>query len=145
MILKYYLTDIIPLNINELNQFGSISVEVIRFEDDLIAMGKDVDQYAISKNDGVILPFNMHGFSSARKKGFLTEADRELRDFVENIDVHYTNRKRDTLLKQGRAIIMSDDFKVIPVKDLDQDGMCQLAIIHDVVKVFSLTLGVPSR
>ncbi|KAF9296965.1 Centromere/kinetochore protein zw10 [Mortierella antarctica] len=91
MILKYYLTDIIPLNINELKQFGSISAEVIRFEDDLIAMG------------------------------FLTEADRELRDFVENIDVHYTNRKRDTLLKQGRAIIMSDDFKVIPVKDLDQD------------------------
>ncbi|KAG0333746.1 Centromere/kinetochore protein zw10 [Podila horticola] len=91
MILKYYLTDTIPLNINELNQFGSISAEVIRFEDDLIAMG------------------------------FLTEADRELRDFVENIDVHYTNRKRDTLLKQGRAVIMSDDFKVIPVLDLDRD------------------------
>lgn len=54
--------------------------------------------------------------------GFLTEADRELRDFVENIDIHYTNNKRDTLLKQGRAIIMSEDFKTIQVKDLDKDG-----------------------
>ncbi|KAI9238689.1 MAG: Centromere/kinetochore Zw10-domain-containing protein [Podila humilis] len=91
MILKFYLTEIIPFNISELNQFGSISSAVIRFEDDLIAMG------------------------------FLTEADRELRDFVENIDVHYTNRQRDTLLKQGRAIIMNDDFQVIPVKELDRD------------------------
>ncbi|KAF9427337.1 hypothetical protein BGZ94_005084 [Podila epigama] len=49
------------------------------------------------------------------------EADRSLRDFVESIDVHYTNRKRDTLLKQGRAIIMSDDFTAVSVKDLDEN------------------------
>lgn len=74
------------------------------------------------------------------KKGFLTEADRELRDFVENIDVHYTNRKRDTLLKQGRAVIMSDDFKVIPVLDLDRDGRLHLTNIPQFRKIPPLTL-----
>lgn len=54
--------------------------------------------------------------------GFLTEADKELRDFVESIEIHYTNHKRDALLKAGRAVIMNDDFRTIQVRDLDKDG-----------------------
>jgi hypothetical protein len=54
--------------------------------------------------------------------GFLDETDRELREFVENIDIHYTNNRRDAMLKLGRALIMSEDFKTIQVKDLDKDG-----------------------
>ena len=45
-----------------------------------------------------------------------------MRAFVENIDIHYTNNKRDALLKLGRAVILSEDFKTIQVKELDKDG-----------------------
>lgn len=66
MILKFYLMEIIPFNISELNQFGSISSAVIRFEDDLIAMGENMDKYAFSRNAGMILLAYIHIFSSAR-------------------------------------------------------------------------------
>lgn len=66
MILKFYLTEIIPLDINELNQFGSISSAVIRFEDDLIAMGESMDKYAFSRNAGMILPAYVHTLSPVR-------------------------------------------------------------------------------
>ncbi|KAF9965837.1 Centromere/kinetochore protein zw10 [Mortierella alpina] len=91
MISKHYLSKIVPTDIEGLRGFGSIATAAIQFEDDLIAMG------------------------------FLTEADKELRDFVESIEIHYTNHKRDTLLKAGRAVIMNDDFRTIQVKDLDKD------------------------
>ncbi|KAG0306340.1 Centromere/kinetochore protein zw10 [Dissophora globulifera] len=91
MISKYYLSKVVPTDVEGLHNFGSIASTAIQLEEDLIAMG------------------------------FLTEADRELREFVEHIDVHYTNRKRDTLLKIGRAVIMSEDFKTIQVRDLDKD------------------------
>ncbi|KAF8938445.1 Centromere/kinetochore protein zw10 [Dissophora ornata] len=91
MISKHYLSKVVPTNVEELQSFGSIASTVTQFEDELIAMG------------------------------FLTEADRDLRDLVEHIDIHYTNRKRDTLLKIGRAVIMSEDFKTIRVKDLDNE------------------------
>ncbi|KAG0366214.1 Centromere/kinetochore protein zw10 [Gamsiella multidivaricata] len=92
LISKHYLSKIVPTDVEGLNNFGSIASIATQFEDELIAMG------------------------------FLTEADRELRDFVEHIDIHYTNLKRDTLLKIGRAVIMSDDFKSIPVRDLGREG-----------------------
>ncbi|KAG0065259.1 Centromere/kinetochore protein zw10 [Linnemannia elongata] len=91
MISKSYLSQAVPSDINGLQDFASIALAATHLEDELIALG------------------------------FLTEADRELREFVENIDIHYTNNKRDTLLKQGRAVIMSEDFKTIQVKDLDKD------------------------
>ncbi|KAF9437148.1 Centromere/kinetochore protein zw10 [Entomortierella beljakovae] len=87
---KHYLSRVVPVDVDELNKFGSIASAATRFEDELIAMG------------------------------FLTEADRELRDFVETIDIHYTNCKRDTLLKKGRYIIMNEDFKTIQVRELDE-------------------------
>ncbi|KAF9205500.1 Centromere/kinetochore protein zw10 [Haplosporangium sp. Z 27] len=96
MISRYYLSKIVPADVEGLNNFGSITSTVTQFEDELIAMG------------------------------FLTEADRELRDFVETIDVHYTNRKRDTLLKIGRSVIMNDDFKVILVRDLDKQDKLEM-------------------
>ncbi|KAF9107846.1 Centromere/kinetochore protein zw10 [Mortierella sp. AM989] len=96
MISKYYLAKVVPENVEGLNSFGSIASTATRFEDELIAMG------------------------------FLTEADRELRDFVETIDVHYTNRKRDTLLRIGRSVIMNDDFKTIQVQDLDKQDELEI-------------------
>ncbi|KAF9134647.1 Centromere/kinetochore protein zw10 [Mortierella sp. GBA39] len=91
MVSKSYLSQAVPSDINGLRDFASVASAATHLENELIALG------------------------------FLTEADRELREFVENIDVHYTNNKRDTLLKQGRAVIMSEDFKTIQVKDLDKD------------------------
>ncbi|KAF8931082.1 Centromere/kinetochore protein zw10 [Haplosporangium gracile] len=91
MLSKSYLSQAVPSDITGLRDFASIASAVTRLENELIALG------------------------------FLTEADRDLQMFVENIDVHYTNNKRDTLLKQGRAVIMSEDFKTIQVKDLDKD------------------------
>ncbi|KAI1302433.1 Centromere/kinetochore protein zw10 [Mortierella claussenii] len=90
MISKYYLSKAVPRDVEELSRFDSIATAAIQFEDELIAMG------------------------------FLTEADRELREFVEHVDVHYTNHKRDALLKIGRAVIMSDDFKTLQVMELDK-------------------------
>ncbi|KAG0052997.1 Centromere/kinetochore protein zw10 [Gryganskiella cystojenkinii] len=89
LISKYYLSTTVPTDATGLKNFGDIAAKVANFEDDLISMG------------------------------FLTEADRDLREFVEHIDIHYTDRKRDSLLKLGRAIIMSEEFKEVPVKDLD--------------------------
>ncbi|KAF9086758.1 Centromere/kinetochore protein zw10 [Mortierella sp. AD031] len=91
LISKFYLAQAVPTDIGGLRDFASVASAATQLEDELIAMG------------------------------FLTEADRELRAFVENIDVHYTNNKRDTLLKLGRAVIMSEDFKTIQVKNLDKD------------------------
>ncbi|KAG0251028.1 Centromere/kinetochore protein zw10 [Mortierella polycephala] len=91
MISKHYLSTIVPSDVQGLKKFGSIASTATQFEDSLVSMG------------------------------FLTDADRELRDFVENIEIHYTNNKRDTLLKIGRAVIMNEDFKTIQVKDLDKD------------------------
>ncbi|KAF9918072.1 Centromere/kinetochore protein zw10 [Lobosporangium transversale] len=85
-----HLSKLVPTNVEELNQFGPIATAAIQFEEKLIAMG------------------------------YLTADDRVLRDFVEHIDVHYTNHKRDALLKIGRAVIMSDDFKTIHVRELDR-------------------------
>ncbi|KAF9347060.1 Centromere/kinetochore protein zw10 [Mortierella sp. AD094] len=96
MIAKYYLSKIVPTDVEGLNSFGSIATAASQFEDELIAIG------------------------------FLTEADRDLRDFVETIDVHYTNRKRDTLLKTGRSVIMNDDFKTIQVRDLDKQDELEI-------------------
>jgi len=45
-----------------------------------------------------------------------------IRDFVEHIDIYYTDKKRDALMKLGRAVIMSEDFGEILVKDLDENG-----------------------
>ncbi|KAF9908592.1 Centromere/kinetochore protein zw10 [Linnemannia zychae] len=91
LISKHHLAQAVPTDINGLRNFSSVASAATYLEDELIAMG------------------------------FLTEADRELREFVENIDIHYTNNRRDTLLKLGRALIMSEDFKTIQVKDLDKD------------------------
>ncbi|KAG0345170.1 Centromere/kinetochore protein zw10 [Podila humilis] len=120
MILNHYLTVNIPLDIAELKQFGSTAAAAIKFEDDLISMGKKNQANSKSLTGGSCYA-NTHVKFLFIHSGFLNEADRELRDFVENIDIHYTNRKRDRLLKHGRAIIMNDDFNAIPVKDLDRD------------------------
>ncbi|KAF9945249.1 Centromere/kinetochore protein zw10 [Mortierella alpina] len=95
MISRHYLSKIVPTDVEGLRSFGSIAAVATQFEDDLIAMG------------------------------FLTEADKELRDFVESIEIHYTNHKRDTLLKAGRAVIMNDDFRTLQVKDLDKDDVLE--------------------
>ncbi|KAF9184217.1 Centromere/kinetochore protein zw10 [Haplosporangium sp. Z 11] len=92
MISKYYLSAIVPSDVQGLKKFESIASTATQFEEGLVSMG------------------------------FLTDADRELRDFVENIEIHYTNNKRDTLLKIGRAVIMNEDFKTVQVKDLDKDA-----------------------
>ncbi|KAF9125270.1 actin organization and endocytosis protein [Mortierella sp. 14UC] len=91
LISKHHLALAVPKDIDGLRHFSSVASAARHLEDELIAMG------------------------------FLAETDRELREFVENIDIHYTNNKRDALLKLGRAVIMSEDFKTIPVKDLDND------------------------
>ncbi|KAF9920529.1 Centromere/kinetochore protein zw10 [Linnemannia zychae] len=91
MISKYYLALSVPTDLDGLHSFTSIASAATKFEDELVAMG------------------------------FLTEAERELREFVENIDIHYANNKRDTLLKLGRAVIMSEDFTIIQVKELDKN------------------------
>ncbi|KAG0379268.1 Centromere/kinetochore protein zw10 [Mortierella sp. AD032] len=98
LISKHYLALAVPTDINGLRNFATVASSATHLEDELIAMG-------IVSSIG----------------GFLTEADRELREFVENIDIHYTNSKRDALLQLGRAVIMSEDFKTIQVKDLDKD------------------------
>ncbi|KAG0233219.1 Centromere/kinetochore protein zw10 [Mortierella sp. GBA43] len=90
MILEHYLATVVPSNVEELNNFGLVASKTIEFENELITMG------------------------------FLSEGDRQLQDFVDHIDVHYTNRLRDTLLKVGRAVMMNDDFKTIQVQDLDR-------------------------
>ncbi|KAG0279470.1 Centromere/kinetochore protein zw10 [Linnemannia exigua] len=91
LISEHYLAVTVPTGISELSNYATVASAAMHLEDELIAMG------------------------------FLTEADRKLREFVENIDVHYTNNKRDTLLQLGRAVITSEDFKTIQVKDLDKD------------------------
>ncbi|KAF9585511.1 Centromere/kinetochore protein zw10 [Lunasporangiospora selenospora] len=87
---RHHLPNLIPSDAQDMRNFTPIVESVEKFENELRALG------------------------------FLTEADQELSEFVHTIDVHYTNRKRDTLLKKGRAMIMNDDFKVIAVKDIDQ-------------------------
>ncbi|KAG0018050.1 Centromere/kinetochore protein zw10 [Entomortierella chlamydospora] len=96
MISKHYLSKVVPADVEGLSNFSSIATAATQFEDELIAIG------------------------------FLTETDRVLRDFVETIDVHYTNRKRDTLLKTGRYVIMNDDFKTIQVRDLDRQDELEI-------------------
>ncbi|KAF9399657.1 Centromere/kinetochore protein zw10 [Mortierella sp. AD011] len=96
MISKHYLSKVVPADVEGLSNFSSIATSATQFEDELIAIG------------------------------FLAETDRNLRDFVETIDVHYTNRKRDTLLKTGRYIIMNDDFKTIQVRDLDRQDELEI-------------------
>ncbi|KAG0212393.1 Centromere/kinetochore protein zw10 [Mortierella sp. GBA30] len=91
LIAKYYLSNVVPTDVDGLRDFESIASAAKKFEDDLRAMG------------------------------FLTHADRELREFVESIEIHYTNHKRDALLKAGRAVIVNDDFRTIQVKELDKE------------------------
>ncbi|KAK3817203.1 MAG: Centromere/kinetochore Zw10-domain-containing protein [Benniella sp.] len=91
MISEHYLSKVVPSDVEGLSNFGIIASKTIEFENELVSMG------------------------------FLSENDRQLQDFVENIDVHYTNRLRDTLLKVGRAVMMSEDFKTIQVRDLDRE------------------------
>ncbi|KAF9986114.1 Centromere/kinetochore protein zw10 [Modicella reniformis] len=91
MILEHYLSKVVPSDVEGLNNFGSIALKTTEFENELIAMG------------------------------FLSSDDRQLQDFVEHIDIHYTNRTRDSLLKIGRAVMMSEDFKTIHVRDVDKN------------------------
>ncbi|KAF9159168.1 Centromere/kinetochore protein zw10 [Actinomortierella ambigua] len=89
-IAQVYLTKITPATVDELLQFSSIASAAILFENALIDMG------------------------------FLTDHDRELATFVQAIDIHFTNKKRDMLLNQGRAVMMKDDFATVSVQELDK-------------------------
>ncbi|KAF9970313.1 Centromere/kinetochore protein zw10 [Actinomortierella ambigua] len=89
-ITQTYLTKITPATVDELQQFSSIASAAISFENALVDMG------------------------------FLMDHDRELVTFVHNIDIHFTNKKRDLLLNQGRAVMMKDDFATVSVQELDK-------------------------
>ncbi|GJJ70611.1 protein transport protein DSL1/ZW10 [Entomortierella parvispora] len=90
-LLSFYLSRIVPEDADGLKSFETIGAKVVAFENELIALG------------------------------FLSETDREIRDFVEHIDIYYADKKRDALMKLGRAVIMSDDFGGVHVKDLDEN------------------------
>ncbi|KAG0231878.1 Centromere/kinetochore protein zw10 [Actinomortierella wolfii] len=100
LITQIYFTRVTPATVEELHNFSSIASAAISFENALINMG------------------------------FLMDHDRQLSVFVNDIDIHFTNKKRDLLLSQGRAVMMKDDFATVSVKELDKQDELERQKAH---------------
>jgi len=61
--------------------------------------------------------------NTKNQTGIASESYQPIKDFVENIEVHFGKKKRDDLLSVAREIMMSDDHNTVQVTNSTERGL----------------------
>lgn len=92
LVIKEALERSLPSDYNHLEKYSSFAVIVVKFEDNLISLG------------------------------LVPSGERDLKKFVENVDIHYSEKKRRDLLVMAREVLMRDDHNTVEVTDTTERG-----------------------